>query len=175
MMNRYTFTLLAVLSAQAVLAQGVNTASVAVDTSGERQHIARERDAVNAKHEQEAAQCKGKFAANDCLKAAQKSKRKSLDVLRRQEIALNDQERKAKAAAQMDKVKKRSEQKKAVVPEVAASSPALSISTRQNNKDTEQEQARYDEKLRAAQEHRAKVEQANREKKKAAADLPTPK
>jgi transposase len=58
-----------------------------------REHLAQERQRINASHEQQAKACWQKFAVNDCLSAVRKSQRAHLDPIHQKELELNAQER----------------------------------------------------------------------------------
>lgn len=66
--------------------------------AAERARLKAERERVEAGYKSEEKACYGKFAVNDCLGKARATRRAAVDDLRRQEIALNDVERKRKAA-----------------------------------------------------------------------------
>jgi colicin import membrane protein len=67
-------------------------------TAAERARLKSERTTVEAAFKAEEKACYGKFAVTDCLSAAKERRRTALSDLRRQEISLNDAERKRKAA-----------------------------------------------------------------------------
>ena len=91
-MNRLAVLLIAFCLAAAAQAQQ-DEASLAA----ERARLGNERARVDAEFKAEEKACYGKFAVNDCLAAAKSKRRQALGDLRRQEIALNDAERKRKA------------------------------------------------------------------------------
>ena len=66
--------------------------------AAERARLKSQREKVEAAFLAEEKACYRKFAVNDCLDAARARRRTAVDDLRRQEIALNDVERKRKAA-----------------------------------------------------------------------------
>jgi hypothetical protein len=145
-----------------------------VDVTVERDRIRLEREAAQVQYEQEALLCQGKFAVNDCLKSAQKKRRDVTDHLRRQEISLNDHERKLKAAQQLDKIERRQATVKSrhEKPEVRAherkNAPALS----------EQDfaaQKYVDKQTKAAYHRQKKLEDGRQAQKKSPAPgLPVP-
>ena len=99
-------TLLALLLA----AGGVWAQSPAADPStlqAERARIAAERSRINARFAIEEKACHQRFAVNDCLKASRERQREELDVLRQQEIVLNDAERQRKGAEQLQKLEEK--------------------------------------------------------------------
>lgn len=73
----------------------------------ERERIAEQRKAVESRHAQEQSQCYQRFAVNDCLQDSRARRREELADLRRQEISLNDAERKRKGAEQTQKVEQK--------------------------------------------------------------------
>ena len=80
--------------AASAYAQPQEDASVAA----ERARLKGEREKVEAQYKAEEKACYAKFGVNDCLGNARGKRRTAVDDLRRQEIALNDVERKRKAA-----------------------------------------------------------------------------
>jgi hypothetical protein len=126
-MNRLTFLLLllvmaavvpltALAQADAGLPQTVAGAASA-DASGngsdqafrqsadvERRRIADERTAADARYQQDRRDCWQRFAVNACLDRALANRRATLDVLRRDELALNAQERERRTAARLDEI-----------------------------------------------------------------------
>jgi hypothetical protein len=64
----------------------------------ERARLAAQRAQVEAALKAEEKTCNGKFAVNECLAAARVKSRQALAELRKQEISINDAERKRKAA-----------------------------------------------------------------------------
>ncbi|WP_395056660.1 hypothetical protein [Polaromonas sp.] len=74
----------------------------------ERERINTERVALEAGFDREEAACYKKFFTNSCLKEVQPRRREALGLLRQQEIALDDRERKEKAAAQIRKTEEKS-------------------------------------------------------------------
>ena len=82
--------------------------SVAVATQKERARINAERASLEAGFDTEEAACYKKFFVNSCLKEVQPRRRAALALLRQQEVALNDRERKDRAAAQIQKTEEKS-------------------------------------------------------------------
>lgn len=83
------------LASSGVLAQTSNDA--------ERLRISTERATLEEGFSREDAACYKKFFVNNCLNEVKNKRRDALADLRRQEISINDQERKAKAAEQIQK------------------------------------------------------------------------
>lgn len=71
------------------------------DIASHRLEIAQQRAALEEVHERSRAECYQRFAVNDCLLAVKRLRGEQMGDLRRQEIALNDLERKRKSAAQL--------------------------------------------------------------------------
>jgi colicin import membrane protein len=76
--------------------------------AGQRARIAAERSQAEATFRAQEKACHTKFAVNDCLNAAKAQRREVLADLRRQEISLNDAQRKSKAAEQLRSIEQRS-------------------------------------------------------------------
>ena len=97
MKKQLLFGLLAslLLSSATVLAQTSNDA--------ERLRISSERAAFEAGFNLEDTACYQKFLVNNCLDEVKIRRRDAMADLRRQEISINDQERKAKGAEQVQK------------------------------------------------------------------------
>lgn len=74
----------------------------------ERERITTERVALEAGFDREDAACYKKFFVNSCLKEVQTRRRQAMGLLRQLEVALNDRERKEKAAQQIQKTEEKS-------------------------------------------------------------------
>ena len=85
-----------------------------LDVGAERSRIAAERKQVETRFTAHEAACYKKFAVNDCIEEGKADRRTRLADLRRQEITLNDAERKRKGAAQMQRME---EKEKTEVPQ----------------------------------------------------------
>lgn len=68
-------------------------AALAPWLDAQRERVARERSAAQARYESSETQCWQRFAVNACLSEARQERRATLYRLRRQELALNDIER----------------------------------------------------------------------------------
>lgn len=80
---------------------GLSGAATAQDeprVAAERARIKAERASAETSFHAEERACYGKFAVNDCVNAAKARRRAVVTPLQRQEIALNDAERRRKAA-----------------------------------------------------------------------------
>ncbi|HSV35974.1 MAG TPA: hypothetical protein VLI46_10485 [Ramlibacter sp.] len=91
--------------------------------SAERARIGAERVRADAAFRAEEKVCYTRFAVNDCLKAAQSRKREVLADLRRQEVALNDAERRRKAGERLRASEEK--QRERAEPPARAGSQAL--------------------------------------------------
>jgi colicin import membrane protein len=120
---------------------------------GFEQAIAKERDRLkrleaqeDSRYKQESSACYQRFAVTDCLNEVRGRRRQTMEDLRRQEIALNEMERKQQGADQL----KRTEEK----------------SSEQNQLDEANRRAQ------AAEEHRERIERSEQKKiDRANADL----
>jgi colicin import membrane protein len=70
----------------------------ALNEAAERERIAAERAAVNARYAQDEADCRQRFAVRACLEPARERRRRELESLRQQELLLNEQRRRERAA-----------------------------------------------------------------------------
>lgn len=77
--------------------------------AAERARIAAERGKAEARYQDEERACWARFAVNDCLAEARARRRSALADLRRQEISLNDAERKQRAAQRLRSVEQRAD------------------------------------------------------------------
>jgi hypothetical protein len=81
----------------------------APDTAAQqRARIAFDRAEVEANFKTQEKACYSKFAVNDCLSAARAVRREALADLRRQEVSLNDADRKRKGAERQREIEERS-------------------------------------------------------------------
>ena len=81
---------------------------VSAATDRERARINAERLALEAKFDAEEATCYTKFFVNSCLNAIKPRRREAMTDLRRQEVALDEGQRKQKAADQIRKIEEKS-------------------------------------------------------------------
>jgi colicin import membrane protein len=94
---------------------GLPLASQSQEDSGEaaqRSRIAAERAQAEALFREQEKACYARFAVSDCLAEAKAQRRQVLADLRRQEIALNDAQRKRKAAEHLRAIEQRSSPEK---------------------------------------------------------------
>jgi colicin import membrane protein len=100
-MNKTLVSLLCILGsalAQAQIADG------GLEVASEHARIASERQQIEKRFADEEAGCFQKFAVNDCRDASRARRRVDMADLRRQEISLNDAERKRKGAEQLQRM-----------------------------------------------------------------------
>ena len=107
-----------------VLALSVEAVAAAEDPDAARAGIARERDAIEAAFRQADAECKTRFAVNSCMEQARGERRKALATVRERELALDDAQRRERAADRRRSVV----EKQAAVQQRAASAPASAVS-----------------------------------------------
>jgi hypothetical protein len=93
-----------------LIAAGATWAQPAGD-GAQRARIGAERNQAEARLAAEEAACYKKFAVNDCLKEARSRTRERLAELRRQEIVLNDAERKRRAVERQLDLEERQQDK----------------------------------------------------------------
>lgn len=86
----------------------VSSTTLPLDSEGERRLIQAERGREEAQFERDQAACYARFAVTDCIEKARLRRRAALDQLRRQEIVLNDAERKQKALEQLQRIEEKS-------------------------------------------------------------------
>ena len=95
-----------------VLAQPVVPDTVFAREADEHARIRKEREDAQVRFLAQDVQCYQRFAVNDCLGEVRAQRRAVLAELRRQEISLNDTQRKRRAAEQL----LRADEKAAVKP-----------------------------------------------------------
>lgn len=82
----------------AALASAAAPSLAAMNAATERERIARERADVQAALTKQEAACQERFVVTPCFEAARKAEREALARLRRQEVLLDEQVRKQRAA-----------------------------------------------------------------------------
>jgi colicin import membrane protein len=110
-MKKLVFSLLGIMVGLASYAQAPNAPS-APSVDAERARIAAERGRIDAVSSTEIAACHERFLVNKCLDEINVKRREALADLRRQEISLNDQERKFKGAEQIRKTEEKNSPEK---------------------------------------------------------------
>ena len=114
----------ALLLSLAVLAGSMSVlAQTEPGDKAERARIGAERAQAEARFSAQEAACYKHFGVNDCLKAARTERRELLSGLRRQELSLNEAERKRKSAGRLrapDEVETQTRQEQAATRRDAA-------------------------------------------------------
>lgn len=101
-------------------------ASAAAAPPDERERLAGERRAVDARHAEVVAACQLRFLVSDCVALARSQQRLALDGLRRQQLLLDDARRRERAAERLKLQQDRAQaQVPAPVPAPQASAPLL--------------------------------------------------
>jgi colicin import membrane protein len=131
----------------------------------ERARIAAERSQADTRFAAQERACYRKFAVNDCLQAARSQRREVLSDLRRQELSLNEAERKGRAA---ERVRGIDERNSAQQQEDSAAQRAESVARRREKQ--EELAARAAERARdhaSAPARAARTQDAARERQPA--------
>ena len=107
-MNRFvlTFSLFALSGLAA--AQSLHTESGTRNIATERTKISAERARLEAGFLAEDHSCHEKFAMNSCLRKVNARRRDAMAELRRQEVALNDEERRIRGEQEMRRIEEKS-------------------------------------------------------------------
>lgn len=87
----------------AVLAQPAPEPASSSSMAVQRARIEQDRKREETRYAQEEAACYQRFAVNDCLREVRVRRRATFEDLKRQEISLNDEERKIRAGEQVDR------------------------------------------------------------------------
>lgn len=162
-MNKTLLLLLwAASAAQAQVADG------GLQVATELARITTERQQIEQRHADEEAACFQKFAVNDCRDASRARRRADLADLRRQEIALNDAERKRKGAEQLQRMEQSAAAKDqpAAAPVTASpraptrSRPAAEPRPARDTAQLAQERAQAQAARQASAENKARKHQA---------------
>jgi|CXWK01.1.fsa_nt_gi hypothetical protein len=178
------------------LTAAASAASVAaVDYGAERARIRVERSEAQRRHDAQQRECRTRFVVVRCLDAARAERSETLDRLRREELLIDDEQRKQRAAARFERIRA----KQAAVESAAAASVPLVVRERppaasrptatlrplpapraKTEPDPAREasmRAEFEARQRAAAARRAEVEKRNAERtarSKPAAPVPTP-
>lgn len=80
---------------------GLDGAGFEAWLQGERARVAGQREAARKRYQEDELACWRRFAVNDCLRRARLRQRAELQVVRRDELALNALERDHKTAARL--------------------------------------------------------------------------
>ena len=100
------------LCALGLLAVAMLSPAHGSDASAELERIKTQRQAVDARFAAEQKACQGRFGVNDCVDAARRARRDALADLRRQEVSVNDAERKRKAAERLHEIEEGAQARK---------------------------------------------------------------
>ena len=100
-MTHRLFVVVLALAAAGAGAQVDGSATVQQAEELERARIRETRIAAQARFGAQEAQCYQHFAVNDCLTGVLRARRELLADLRRQELSLNDAQRKRRASEQL--------------------------------------------------------------------------
>jgi hypothetical protein len=178
-------------------------ATVPLNLPAERARITGERAGFDAGFMKKQQGCYERFAVSDCLNRARRERRVALDELRRQEVGLNKLERQAKALAELERIQSNSspeyqqelelrrqqallstqerqrpnDEKKAAItkPVVAATPVVSSVPPAVGPEYALNQQQRYLEKLKEAQQRKAdKARALSQQGKNFANPLPIP-
>lgn len=141
------------------------------NTATERARISAERASLEAGFLTEDVACYKKFAVNNCLGKVNSRRREALADLRRQEISLNDEERRLKGAEQLRRTEEKSSpqrQQEAATSRAKALEDAQSRLDRDKNK--QQERAAAPSKAKANSDASAEKLKNNQQKAQARTD-----
>jgi len=176
----------------------VAAAAAADDPAAQRQRIAQERAAAAVAHQARVAECEQRFVVTSCVKASQRALRDALDRLRQQQMALDEAQRKQRAAERVDAISRKLAADEAQRPPVIGPAASANLTLREQKArapgrtaagepkaaSTRQEQQRSSRQLQQSRRqaelraHRESVEQRNAERrasgKAPAAPLPVP-
>jgi len=157
---RYLFTALVCLPALLVLpgvaqAQGSAAGATAAQQQRElqRAQIRAERQTLQAQRTQEEAACYQQFAVHDCLNRVAVKAREAEGRLRRQELQINDEERREKAADRLRSIDERQQEQRQKLQ--SGEKPPQMRSTERGNAQTRARDAqqRAEEQQRRAAQH----------------------
>jgi colicin import membrane protein len=135
-MNKLYATILIAACAVYSPARAQNDSKTAVQateeqqTQAQRELIDAQRGQVQRSFTQDEAACYQKFAVNDCINGLRARRREALADLRRQELELNNAERRRKGAAQMQSIDDKANQaseREAAVQEPQRPASAISL------------------------------------------------
>lgn len=107
MKRAFLRSLLCCLSVGSVIAHSQAQAQAPANPGGERDRMARERAAAEARFAQQRNECQNRFAVTDCVDHARRERREALEPLRRQANALDDAQRKQRAALRLEGARNR--------------------------------------------------------------------
>ena len=105
------------------VAHGVALAS----DSSERERISKAKSDADAKLAQKEQECQERFAVTDCLIAARKEHRSAVEPLRKETLALDDKERKQRAAERNERVRAKTESASAAAASAGSSADGPTV------------------------------------------------
>ena len=184
------------MRARVIVGSIVVAATAFAHAEPERERIAAEREAVNARFAEQARACQEKFVITACIEAARKEQRQTLTRLHRAEIVLDEAERREtavrrrlalqeRAAAQAARASEpTAEARRPVTRNAPAPNPLAALPPRRpassaaEQRAVEQRnEASFDARTRAAQAHRDTVARRNAQRAtegKVGTPLPVP-
>jgi colicin import membrane protein len=95
--------------------------------AAELARINAQRERAEAEYAAQEKACYSRFAVNDCIETARKRRRDALADLRRQEVALNDAERRRRAAERLRDIEARQAEQRTPAP-VPVPAPGAAVS-----------------------------------------------
>ncbi|BDT68341.1 hypothetical protein os1_25230 [Comamonadaceae bacterium OS-1] len=122
-MKKYGFSLLCLAGLLGSVSVTAQIADGGLQVAAEHARIDAERQRIEKRFAEEEAACFQKFAVNDCRDASRARRRVDMADLRRQEIALNDAERKRKGAEQLQRMEEAAAAKDAPPVAVGTATP----------------------------------------------------
>ncbi|WP_404302550.1 hypothetical protein [Alicycliphilus denitrificans] len=181
-LDRFFFGPLAALCLAALLPMQASAQAAAPDAvppevqeaqlqrQARRAQIQVERQALQAQRSKEEADCYQQFAVHDCLRGVRTQARAADNRLRRQEVQLNDEERREKAAERLRSIEERQqEQRQGVQP--GERPPAMRATERGSAQMREQQaRQRAEQQQRRSAEHAADQQQHRQAERQRAAE-----
>ena len=162
----------------------------ASDEAQQRDELRRQREAIEAQHAAREEACRKQFVVTPCLEKVRTDKQEALQVVRTQELALDDAQRRERAEAQAQRVAKKAQAaeardkpvppKEPNAPHVgspkAAKAPSPKASAPDRSEAEKRQREEFDARKREIQAHREAVEKRNAERaaRKPPKPLPVP-
>ncbi len=110
--------------ASLLLAAGA-AAAADLDVRAERERISRERAAAESRYAADEAACRTRFVVTACVDEAKARRREALGVLKSQELVLDEQERRRRAAARLEAIEAKQREAAARPPLPAQPAPVI--------------------------------------------------
>lgn len=146
----------------AAWAQPVSTDEAeAAKAQAERTRIAAERGRAEAAYSARARQCYQQFAVNDCLQQARAERRNVLSDLHRQEVLLNDADRKKKGAKQLGNIEEKASLER---QQDAAERRQKSLDSQRSREDSAQQRAADREEARRREPDKREQQQRSEQR-----------